>query len=231
MTPKTREEAIASGSDRYFTGNPCKNGNVAMRRVSNWQCLCEPCLSVKVARVKKWRHENSERSAEHSKEWKQKNPEQYRRIQSANYKINQGAISLKQREYRLANRDAIRAKDRQYYEENKAAHLALSQRRKAARRRAVPTWLCELDKFVGQEANRLKELRKQATGFEWHVDHMIPLRGTTASGLHVWNNLQVIPASVNLSKSDSMILTEPGEWLHFCARTGSFSIPLVTEPA
>ena len=60
----------------------------------------------------------------------------------------------------------------------------------------------ELTEFVYSEAYDLAKKRGQLTGFKWHIDHIIPLNGKFVSGLHVWNNLQVIPASINLSKSN-----------------------------
>ena len=64
----------------------------------------------------------------------------------------------------------------------------------------------ELTEFVFLEAYDLCKQREHLTGFKWHIDHIIPLNGQKVSGLHVWNNLQVIPASVNLSKGNREVL-------------------------
>jgi hypothetical protein len=47
---------------------------------------------------------------------------------------------------------------------------------------------------------RQARLLFKQTGIPHHVDHIIPLTGKRVSGLHVHNNLQVIPARENLRK-------------------------------
>lgn len=58
----------------------------------------------------------------------------------------------------------------------------------------------ELTLFVTSEAHDLRKLRNELTNTEWHVDHIIPLKGKDVCGLHVWNNLAVIPKIENLRK-------------------------------
>lgn len=64
----------------------------------------------------------------------------------------------------------------------------------------------ELSLLVFRETHHLRKLRNACTNLEWHVDHIVPLKGTNVCGLHNWNNLQVIPKIVNLQKGNKLCL-------------------------
>ena len=82
----------------------------------------------------------------------------------------------------------------------------MSAKRRAIKLKRTPSWLTEDDLWMMQEAYSLAKEREQYTGIKWHVDHVIPLQGKLVSGLHVPNNLQVITAYDNLSKSNKYII-------------------------
>lgn len=116
--------------------------------------------------------------------------------------------------YRFENRERQRALSARHYAENKQRYIAAAARREAAQAQAqaqaqrTPQRSAEFTTLAAGEAYDLAARRTKATGFAWHVDHVIPLRGVTVSGLHVWNNFAVIPASVNRAKSNYF---QPGE--------------------
>ena len=72
--------------------------------------------------------------------------------------------------------------------------------RRAKKLQATPKWDAEFTEFVCKEAYQLAKLRKTITNISWHVDHIVPLSGRGWCGLHIWSNLQVIPASLNVRK-------------------------------
>ena len=73
-------------------------------------------------------------------------------------------------------------------------------RRHAAKLKRTPRWA---DKAKIQKVYDLAA-RFRSLGCDFHVDHVIPLQGKNVCGLHVHNNLAIIEAQANRSKSNQL---------------------------
>ena len=219
----TRAEAKAAGLKWYCTGNPCKHGHLEDRQTSNGRCRA--CGKDSDAG---YRQHNPDRFRAKNSRYRANNPEKIRQFKARDYAKNHEKIRNSVARYQTENSEKVRQYREQYYKknrhkikqrkvcyqaENPEKRRAAHQLRRARKRQATPPWFGELDAFVWQEAAHLAVLREDATGIEWHCDHLIPIACKKACGLHTWNNVQVIPASVNIAKNNKLILTNPGEWL------------------
>jgi len=88
-------------------------------------------------------------------------------------------------------------------EDRRQRALDKANRRCTRAKQAGVIWDKELTDFVYKEAHELRKLRNKTTNIEWHVDHIIPLKGDAVCGLHVWNNFAVIPKVENLRKGNN----------------------------
>jgi len=74
-----------------------------------------------------------------------------------------------------------------------------SQNQKRYIKERTPKW---------SDKNKINDIYNEAvilekeTGKKYHVDHIIPLRGKKVSGLHIPENLRIIPAKENLKKGN-----------------------------
>lgn len=73
---------------------------------------------------------------------------------------------------------------------------------RTAKAERMPTWLNDAEIFEMECVYKYcAGLRN--VGLDYHVDHVVPLRGDNVSGLHVSWNLQVIPGHENMSKGNT----------------------------
>jgi hypothetical protein len=112
---------------------------------------------------------------------------------------NAEEVSAYNRRKRQKKGDELRARRRADYRKNKGRYVAQARAREELVKRATPAWanLKAIEQFY-IEAERLTRV----TGIKHHVDHFYPLQGKTMCGLHVETNLQVLPAAINLRKSN-----------------------------
>lgn len=104
--------------------------------------------------------------------------------------------------YANNNKEKVLARGREYYHANSAYFKEYSKRRKQFIKTRTPSW-ADLNKI--REMYILCEQISTKTGIPHHVDHIIPLRGKTVSGLHVHTNLRVIPAKDNMIKKNKFM--------------------------
>lgn len=181
----SRADAIARGLRLYMSDKPCKNGSFGPRQM-NTRCVCDACKAKTKATGAAWRE------------------------------ANKASILARVREWQHNNRDRMNAATKRWTEANPEIKRAAFDRRTAAVKQAKPSWYeKQWDSFVIREALHLAKLRTEVTGIEWQRDHLIPLQGQLACGLHCASNIQVIPAALNHWKHSRLLLTEPGEWIKY----------------
>ena len=138
-------------------------------------------------RVKEWRAANPERWKEQQKKYAQKHPEKIVAKTLRWIRNNPERAAMLAKASRQRNKDRISA--------NKAKY-------RADKRNRTPKWVDADHLWMIKEVYDLAIKRTKLHGFEWHVDHIIPLNGKIVSGLHVIENLQVIPGIENVSKGN-----------------------------
>lgn len=131
-----------------------------------------------------------------------KNPEYWKAYNKRAYNKNPSRAIAYSRKYRVTNPEAVKLGKKRYVIENNHIVNAAVARRKATKLQQTPKWVDFEELWLIKEVYALSAQRTKMTGFIWHVDHIIPLQGKTVSGLHVIENLQVIPGVDNIRKAN-----------------------------
>ena len=118
------------------------------------------------------------------------------------YKNNDGARHG--RDYRRTHEDVCSAISKRYKKNHPEVKRAAGARRRAAKLSATPPWLNHKMELEIRRIYAMASRMSKRDGIEYHVDHIVPLQGATASGLHVPWNLQIIPALDNIVKKNKV---------------------------
>lgn len=159
------------------------------------------CKECAAANTRSWSAANRERKSEAARKWREQNRERILARGAEYRRANREVLEEKQKAWRAKNGHVVVARVKKWREENKE-HVNAKRRAETARRRArlklaCPRWADH--KFIDwiyELAGKYSEM----TGIPHDVDHIIPIAGKRACGLHVPENLRIIPASENRKK-------------------------------
>jgi hypothetical protein len=121
----------------------------------------------------------------HSAGWAEKNPEKRARMVSRWFDKNDGYRG----EWRKQNRHRLNEHE---------------GRRRATKLNATPSWLTQAQRAEIDGIYHFASVMSRLSGEPHHVDHVVPLQGRRAKGLHVPWNLRVVTAAENLRKGNRL---------------------------
>lgn len=137
-------------------------------------------------KVKEWRAANPEKKLEQDRRYAEKYPEK---------------LVAKTQRWRAKNPQSAADFSRKTRQKHAARVLANKAKYRAAKLQATPQWLNKGHWFEIGCVYLYRDALKRV-GLDYHVDHIVPLQGKKVSGLHVPENLQVLPADMNRLKNN-----------------------------
>lgn len=199
-----RVAAMEKGEQYYVPEKPCAKGHY-LRATSGGGCI-----ECKKAAEKRRYYADPEKTKSRTKSKYHKNAEKLKAKRRLNHEkvkddpIVKAKACERARRWRELNpnSETLKASRKKWKLNNPHKVQADGVKRKISEMQRTPKWLSEEDYWLIEEIYALAILRTKLHGFQWHVDHIIPLQGKLVSGLHVPKNLQVIPWLDNIKKAN-----------------------------
>lgn len=139
--------------------------------------LCKPCHNKKTWHLKQ--------------KWKLLNPDKVLADRIRRSEIHKEIA----KQHYQQNIELYKQKMRLYAQQNPIRFRVAGAKYRASKLRATPAWADLL---------LIKDVYLEAAYMQMQVDHIYPLAGKLVCGLHVWENLQLLPKTTNIKKSNKM---------------------------
>lgn len=203
----SREEAKARGLSKYFTGEPCQNGHVDQRYVSN-----KRCCGCKVDSDARHRDRYPGKNEAQCKAYYEKNKTRHLEVQKAYREANKAELAAYDKARNDANREALREYHKSYYASNKEGFIARAKQWKqvnpfkvkvnGANRRAKKR--AAGGKYTARQIEVLHKAQKgkcvncrNSIKDAFHIDHVTPIALGGSNGIE---NIQLLCPDCNLRK-------------------------------
>lgn len=176
--------------------NICECGaEIIVLRQRGLRDVCKSCLNKH--RLRKWKLKNPERKKELNYASAKRCRKQKNAYTKIYQKLHPEKVAARQAQFRVKNPERANEIRREYYYRNREIEIQRVQDRQ--RKERTPKWANTAQIF---SIYKLARKISKETGKQHHVDHIIPLKGKTVSGLHVENNLQILTQYENISKGN-----------------------------
>ncbi|MDP3940363.1 MAG: HNH endonuclease signature motif containing protein [Deltaproteobacteria bacterium] len=197
---KEESEFYKMGAGHRARCKKCDSADSAAWRAANKE--------YDTARNAAWRLANPEQTAAAKKVWHQAHRSEANKRRRGWSDEKRAEVKVVAKKYRATNAEKIKVTERAWVANNRekvnagnaawkkanpAKIAAINARREADKIRATPAWA---------DLEAIKDVYAEAAYFGMHVDHIVPLRGRTVCGLHVWDNLQLLTPKENIAKGN-----------------------------
>jgi len=171
------------------------------RRKDGLQLYCKDCNLL-------YKKQNKEKIQINRKKYREKNKELISLDQSRRYRKdteNRKAYAVAYgKKYKTEKKEEIADKKLKWRKSKPGKYAAYCAKRRAVKFRATPEWL------TNTQLKEIENFYRLAKEIQWlsqerlEVDHIVPLQGINVCGLHVPWNLQILPKTMNVSKSNKI---------------------------